>query len=118
MQAIRREYGVSTEAQLAGPYVVLVTLRVQPDRRAEFLAAIRKNAIASVRDEAGCFRFDVHEDRLDPTHFILHEIYRDEDAFRVEHRAAPHYVEWREAAERCLVKDSQANTFLAPVPTS
>ena len=38
-----------------------VTLEITPEGREEFLEAIAINARASVRDEEGCYRFDVIE---------------------------------------------------------
>ncbi|MBM6402153.1 putative quinol monooxygenase [Phycicoccus sonneratiae] len=95
-------------------HVVLVTLDVRPERIEEFLTAIRTNARASLRDEPGCLRFDVHRVVGDPTKFVLYEIYRDEHAFTHEHRAAPHYAAWRAAATRCVIDGGHVNTYLAP----
>jgi (4S)-4-hydroxy-5-phosphonooxypentane-2,3-dione isomerase len=63
------------------------------------LTAITANAAASVRDEAGCLRFDVMEDAQRPTHYF-YEIYRDSEAFG-EYKAAPHFAVWRRAAGAC-----------------
>lgn len=95
-------------------YTVLVTLDVLPARVAEFLDGIRVNARASLRDEPGCLRLDVHRSLDDPCRFVLHEIYRDEAAFTDEHRAAPHYAAWRAVAARCVRPGGHVNTFLTP----
>ena len=93
---------------------VMVDLLVRPDRLDDFLAAISRNADASVRDEPGCLRFDVHRSLEDPLRFLLHEVYRDRDAFELEHRTAPHYAEWLDAAQRCL-DGQRCTTFFTPV---
>ena len=95
-------------------YTVLVTLDVVPDHVEEFLTGIHTNARASLRDEPGCLRFDVHRSLDDPFRFVLHEIYRDEDAFTKEHRAARHYAAWRDVAARCVRPGRHVNTFLTP----
>jgi autoinducer 2-degrading protein len=95
-------------------HTVLVSLQVRPDRTTEFLSAIRSNAQASLRDEPGCLRFDVHRSIEDPNRFVLYELYRDEEAFLTEHRATPHYAAWREAAARCVVEGGHVDTFCAP----
>lgn len=95
-------------------FTVLVDLTVHADRIDEFIDAIGTNSRASLRDEPGCLRFDVHRRTDDPTRFVLHEVYLDEDAFRVAHRQAPHYAEWREAAARCVVDGGHVNTYAAP----
>lgn len=89
-------------------YSLSVTVQVQPERRAEFLAAITRNAEASVRDEPGCLRFDVCSVEGDENRFLLYELYTGPEAFQA-HRAAPHFQAWRAAAERTLVPGSQVN---------
>jgi quinol monooxygenase YgiN len=49
-------------------------------------------------------------DLSDPHHFVFYELYEDEEAVAA-HRAAPHFGQWREAAERCVVPGSQVNTL-------
>jgi len=89
---------------------LIVTLEVHPDRLAQFLAAIEENAARSFNDEPGCRYFDVTQDTKNPTHFIFYELY-DDDAAIEAHRKAPHFAKWREAADVCVVKASQMNTF-------
>jgi quinol monooxygenase YgiN len=88
-------------------FSLMVQIEVDPDRRAEFLAAISANAEASVRDEPGCLRFDVCSVEGDENRFLFYELYADAAAFEA-HRAAPHFRTWREAAARTVV--SQVNT--------
>ncbi|MDH2416094.1 putative quinol monooxygenase [Nocardioides sp. CER19] len=95
-------------------FVVIVNLDVAETRLEEFLAAIEINAHATLRDEPGCLRFDVHRSVEDPHHFMFYEIYTDADAFYVAHRSAPHYVAWREASARCVRAGTQVNTYLEP----
>jgi autoinducer 2-degrading protein len=95
-------------------FTVLVHLTVHPDRIAEFLEGIHTNSRASLRDEPGCLRFDVHRRLDDPHRFVLHEVYTDEDAFHVAHREAPHYAAWRQVAARCVVEGGHVNTFAKP----
>jgi HTH-type transcriptional regulator, repressor for puuD len=94
---------------------LIVSLRIKPDQVERFLAAIEDNARASRDDEPGCVRFDVYRDNDDPHHYLLHELYRDEAAFRDAHRATPHFRRWREAAAACLEPGGQANTYLTPL---
>lgn len=96
-------------------YTVIVTLDVIPEHLDDFLAAIRANAHATLREEPGCLRFDVHRSAEDPHRFLLYEIYRDRAAFEVEHRAAPHYAAWRRAAASCIRPGGHVNIFGSPV---
>ncbi|WP_217576787.1 putative quinol monooxygenase [Streptomyces sp. GbtcB7] len=95
-------------------FTVIVSLQVRPEKTDRFLAAIRANSRATRRDEPGCLRFDVHRSTDDPQRFLLYELYRDEKAFREEHRAAPHYPAWRAAAAECVVDGGHVNTFFVP----
>jgi quinol monooxygenase YgiN len=52
----------------------------------------------------------VARDLKDPQHFWLYELYTDAPAFEA-HKAAPHFADWRRAADVCLVPGSQVNTF-------
>jgi (4S)-4-hydroxy-5-phosphonooxypentane-2,3-dione isomerase len=92
-------------------YIVIVQMQARPEHLEEFLAGMRENSRASLRDEPGCLRFDVLQNAQEPTRFTLYEIYRDESAFSQEHRAAPHYLAWREIAARVLVEGGQSNLF-------
>jgi autoinducer 2-degrading protein len=94
---------------------VIVTLQVRPDKVDEFLDAIHQNALATLNDEPGCLRFDVHRSIEDEHRFVLYEIYRDEAAFYDEHRSSVHYRKWRVAAADYVVGGSHVNTFCAPV---
>jgi len=89
---------------------LIVSLKVYPERLAEFLSAIEENAAHTFADEPGCKYFDVTRDTQDPLHFMFYELYDDEAAIAA-HRAAPHFAKWRAAAERCVVKGSQINTL-------
>jgi autoinducer 2-degrading protein len=87
-------------------YALLVTVKVKPDMREKFLAAALDDSTCSVRDEAGCVRFDVLQDNGDPNTFFFYEVYRDEAAVEA-HRAAPHYARWRAAASEVLAEAPQ-----------
>lgn len=89
---------------------LVVRLDVHPERLDQFLAAIRENATRTFSDEPGCRYFDVTQDTQNPTHFIFYELYDDAAAIEA-HRKAPHFAKWREAADVCVVKGSQVNTF-------
>jgi autoinducer 2-degrading protein len=89
----------------AGMRSLVVSLDVRPEKREEFLQAIRTNAGASVRDEPGCLRFDVLELTEDKNRFVLYEVYEDEAAIAL-HRSSAHYTHWRAAASECLVPES------------
>lgn len=90
-------------------YSLWVTLEITPEGREEFLEAIAINARASVRDEEGCYRFDVIELGAGTNRFAFYEVYRDEAAFELEHKKAPHYFTYRDVSMRVVVPGSQVN---------
>lgn len=79
-------------------FALVVSVRVKPERREEFLRAIEEDARGSREDEPNCLRFDVLQDNADPNHYFFYEVYRNEEALK-EHTAAPHYQGWRAAVE-------------------
>jgi len=70
-------------------------LRVQAGVVEAFKARLLRHAEISLATEPGCSRFDVHQERGDPTLFLLIECYADEAAFEL-HRISPHYLAFRE----------------------
>ena len=75
-----------------------VKVRIKPEERERFLKAIEVDAVGSERDEPGCLRFNVLQDQQEHNIYYFFEVYRDEAALEA-HRAAPHYAEWRAAAD-------------------
>ena len=69
-------------------------LRVNADAVEAFKVRLLRHAQTSVSQEAGCSRFDVHQERSDPTLFLLIECYADAAAFEV-HRTSAHYLSFR-----------------------
>jgi (4S)-4-hydroxy-5-phosphonooxypentane-2,3-dione isomerase len=96
-------------------FALVVSLRVKPELRDQFLAAAEDDSTCSVRDEPGCHRFDVLQDNADPNHFYFYEVYDDEAAFEA-HGRTPHLARWREASQRVLAEPSDARrcTILYP----
>lgn len=78
-------------------------LRCRPEALDVFKARLTRHAQISVSTEPGCSRFDVHQERSDPTLFLLIECYDDEEAFR-SHRASPHFLAFREDVKEWLLE--------------
>lgn len=75
-------------------HIAIVHVHVNPDAVDAFESATETNARQS-RLEPGVARFDVLQQRDDPTRFVLVEVYRDADA-AVAHKTTPHYLTWRD----------------------
>jgi quinol monooxygenase YgiN len=67
------------------------------------LLRILRHALTSLEREPGCQRFDVHQERSDPTLFFLIEAYSDQAALDA-HRASAHYQAFREDTKRWVVE--------------
>ena len=73
---------------------IFVTIRIKEGYADEFSEASFGDAQGSVRDEPGCFRFDILQNDEDSNLFHLYEVYADAAALDA-HREAPHYKKWR-----------------------
>ena len=89
-------------------HAIFVTINIKPGYREQFMEASLGDSQGSVRDEPGCFRFDILEDKTNPNRFYLYEVYEDEDAHMVAHRNAPHYKKWRETVQDWFEGDTVA----------
>jgi len=81
--------------------ILHVTIQVTPEHVAEFLEVVRYDAEHSERDEPGCLRFDVIQDRGDANRFYFYEVYRDEAALAA-HRETPHFKYYAEKTKDWL----------------
>jgi quinol monooxygenase YgiN len=75
-------------------FIVHVQIKVKPDSLEAFKTATLANARASVQ-EPGVVRFDVVQQKDDPTRFVLVEVYRDAAA-NLAHKETAHYPVWRD----------------------
>ena len=89
--------------------VVQVSVQVKADCIEAFREATLENARASVR-EPGVARFDVVQDRADPTRFVLIEVYRHADA-PAAHKATAHYLKWRDAVAPWMAEPRSSRSF-------
>jgi quinol monooxygenase YgiN len=91
-----------------------VQVHVKPDAVDAFRAATLLNASASV-NEPGVVRFDVFQDREDPTRFVLVEVYRNLEA-HAAHRDSAHYQAWRAAVDSLMAETRSARKFVNTFP--
>ena len=77
--------------------IINVHVWVKRDMVEKFIEATKKNAAASI-NEPGIARFDVIQQKDDPTRFILVEVYRDDGA-PAKHKETGHYRIWRDSVE-------------------
>jgi quinol monooxygenase YgiN len=72
--------------------IVIVNIHIIPEHIEAFRQATMENARNSIK-EPGIARFDLLQQTDDPTHFVLYEAYRSEDA-PAKHRETEHYNKW------------------------
>jgi quinol monooxygenase YgiN len=94
--------------------VVHVACRVKPESVDAFREATLVNARASVQ-EAGIARFDVQQDREDPTRFVLVEIYRNAEA-PAAHKETAHYKAWRDTVADMMAEPRSSRKFVNLYP--
>jgi autoinducer 2-degrading protein len=73
--------------------VTLVYIQVKKQHVEAFIEATKKNHAASIQ-EKGNLRFDVLQDEVEATKFVLYEAYETEAAVAA-HKETKHYDEWR-----------------------
>ena len=74
-------------------YVVVVFLEATPRHRDTLRDELQMQARNTLEREAGCQRFDVCADPVDPGSFLLYEVFEDEAAY-LAHRATPHHADF------------------------
>ena len=79
-------------AQSAAAYVNAVDLDIVPTELEKYLAAIKENGAATVK-EPGCRQFDILMLASNPNHVFLYEVYDNEAAYQA-HRATDHFKKY------------------------
>ncbi len=83
-------------------YCLILKTQLKPNSFEAFMAAMRVNAAASVRDEPGCLAFDVLRDRSNPDLLYLYEVYTDEAAFEA-HLLTAHFLASRPVVDPLIL---------------
>lgn len=90
-------------------FAVCVTFRIKPESLDAFLPLMNENASTSLRDEEGCWRFDVCTDDGRAGEVFLYEIYTSSDAFQI-HLASEHFLKF-DSQVKDMIADKQVKTF-------
>ena len=85
--------GQRAVAQSAAAFVNAVDLDIVPAEREKFMAAIKENGAASVK-EPGCREFNIQVLASDPNHVFLYEVYDNEAALQ-SHRQTDHFKKYQ-----------------------
>jgi autoinducer 2-degrading protein len=95
--------------------VRIIDVHVNKQSIEEFKRITVQNRAGSIQEQ-GVLRFDVLQSDSDPQHFILYEVYQDEQA-TLDHKETDHYQRWREAVEPMMARKRES-TSCAPVAPS
>jgi len=97
-------------------FIVHVHVRVKPESIEAFHQASIENAQHSIQ-EPGITRFDVVQQRDDPSRFVLVEIYRDEAA-AAAHKETAHYKKWRDTVSEMMAEPRSSVKFTNVFPSN
>ena len=87
----------------SGPFLInVVEYDVVPGQVDNFLAAIKENGAASVK-EPGCRGFNISVSQKDPNHVLLYEVYSDAAAAEA-HTATDHFKKYKAATAGMTTK--------------
>lgn len=94
--------------------VRLIHVYVVEDSVEAFRKATIENHQASIREQ-GVLRFDVLQDANDPTHFVLSEVYRSQEATE-EHKKTSHYAVWKRDVESMMAAPRKREEYEIVAP--
>ncbi len=83
-------------------FALWVEFDLRPGMLPAFLDAARLDAEGSVRNEPGCYRFDILQDPALPNRVCFYEVYQDDAAFAV-HREMPHFKTYLATTEPMII---------------
>jgi (4S)-4-hydroxy-5-phosphonooxypentane-2,3-dione isomerase len=87
----------------SGPFLInAVEYDVVPGQVDNFLAAVKENGAASVK-EPGCREFNVSVSQKDPNHVLIYEVYNDAAAAEA-HTATDHFKKYKAATAGMTTK--------------
>ena len=90
-------------------FIVHVFVHVKPQNIEGFKGASIQNARESVK-EPGVARFDVIQQKDEPTSFVLVEVYRTSDD-PARHKKTAHYQKWRDTVADMMAEPRSAITY-------
>jgi (4S)-4-hydroxy-5-phosphonooxypentane-2,3-dione isomerase len=94
--------GNKAAAESAPLFIAAVEYDVVPGKVDDFLAALKENAAASVK-EPGCRELNVTVSQKDPNHLFIFEVY-DNAAAAEAHTATEHFKKYKAATKDLVVK--------------
>lgn len=81
---------------------VVANIKANPDRIALVEAELNK-LVPITRAEAGCLRYDLHQDNENPAHFMFYETWESRELWQI-HMNAPHLAAWMQATDGAVAE--------------
>jgi autoinducer 2-degrading protein len=103
--------GRDAAAQGNATYINAVDLDIAPDQIGAYMAAIRENGAATIK-EPGCHQFSIAVQAANPNHVFLYEVYDNEAALKA-HRETEHFKKYAAITAKMVVE--RKATPLTPV---
>ena len=94
--------------------VTCVHVFVKIEHIDDFIAATKPNHHGSVSED-GNFRFDILQDEVDPTHFVLYEAYESTE-HAAAHKQTQHYLTWRKTVADWMAQPRQGVKYRMLLP--
>jgi (4S)-4-hydroxy-5-phosphonooxypentane-2,3-dione isomerase len=90
-------------AQSAPLYINAVDIDVVPGQIDNYLAALKENGAAAVKQEPGCHEFNITVSQKDPNHVFIFEVY-DNAAALDAHRQTDHFKKYAAVTKEMVAK--------------
>lgn len=91
--------------------IIHAFIKVNPEKRDEFLAAADK-VMAGSKAEEGNISYHLYEDTKEQNSFVMVEEWKDQEAVKF-HRGAPHYIAFGAESKSLLTGAPQVKVFEA-----
>ncbi|UCF99187.1 MAG: antibiotic biosynthesis monooxygenase [Spirochaetaceae bacterium] len=94
--------------------VRIINVCVKEQSIEEFKRITIENRQGSIQ-EPGVLRFDVLQSENEADHFVLYEVYQDEQA-TLDHKQTSHYQRWRDAAGPMMARKRESTACIPVAP--
>lgn len=94
--------------------VNIVDIFVNENNIELFISYSLENQLASIK-EPNVLRFDFNQDNSNPTHFVIYEVFENDEA-SISHKKSQHYQKWRDSVQEFMQEERHTThyTMLAP----
>ena len=80
---------------------IVADITVAPDK-IDLVKGELEKLVPLTRAEAGCLQYDLHQDNVDPAHFLFYENWESRELWQ-DHMASEHITAYRKVVEGAVV---------------